>query len=118
MFSDPIRTSCGEIAVALAEAGRKTQAVNLIERCTQEIPPNQVPPDQPWLDFIDAAYKAGDYKLAEDLSRTAFTHFVTTIRWYNSIIYHLDRTPGEYSIKRDCYLNIIDMADDYGRSEE
>ncbi|MDQ3112294.1 MAG: DUF2723 domain-containing protein, partial [Bacteroidota bacterium] len=84
MFVSPMRFVCSVLANALAEAERYKEAIAVIKKCTTEIPASQVPPDEAWLDLINAAYYAEDTALAEELSKIAFKEYFATIRWYNS----------------------------------
>jgi len=110
MFSDPVRLACSQIATALAEAGQKKKAIDVITKCTTEIPASQIAPDNAWLEMINTAYFSDDKILAEKLSHDAFDYFFGTLRWYQSI----KRTPGYFADKRDGMFALIQMAEQYG----
>ena len=79
MFADPIRFSCSVIANALAEAGKKKEAIAVIKKCTSEIPATQIAPDNTWLEMINTSYLADDYQLAGNLSRICFMNYFNTL---------------------------------------
>ncbi|HET6992629.1 MAG TPA: hypothetical protein VFJ43_14945, partial [Bacteroidia bacterium] len=112
MFADPMRFSCSVLANALAEAGKKKEAVDVIEKCTTEIPATQIAPDNPTLDLINAAYIADDQTLAENLSRISFMHYFNTWRWYAS--FGEGRIPGDAADIRDGMFSLVEMANNYG----
>jgi hypothetical protein len=107
MFSDPMRIACSQTAMALAEAGERKKAVDVIRKCIEGIPANQVAPDGYWLDMVEAAYVADDIPLATSLSRTMFEHNIATLRWYRS----MTQTTWDFGYKRDANYSLIDMAD-------
>ncbi len=112
MFSDPVRLSCSQIATALAEAGRKKEAIDVITKCTTEIPASQVAPDSYWLEMVNTAYLAGDKILAEKLSRDAFDYFFGTVRWYQT--FSRTRRPGDFSDKQDGMFELVEIAEQFG----
>jgi hypothetical protein len=113
MFSDPVRTSCAQIAMALAEEGQNREACEVIRKCVDGIPAAQIPPDDAWIEMINAAYTAENIPLAESLSRTAFDHFFNNARWLRSMA---PRIPGEYSEMHDDLLSLLQFAEDNGNT--
>ncbi len=112
MFSDPMRFTCSVLANALAEAGKKQEAIDVVTKCTTEIPATQIAPDNAWLDLINAAYLAEDNSLAENLSRTSFMYYFNTYRWYQS--FGLGRVPGDAGDMKNGLFTLVQMADAYG----
>jgi hypothetical protein len=112
MFADPMRFTCSVLANALAEAGKKKEAVDVITKCTTEIPATQIAPDPATLDLINAAYMAEDNQLAEKLSRISFKHYFNTWRWYAS--FGEGHYPGDAADIRDGMFSLVEMADTYG----
>ena len=110
MFADPIRFSCSVIANALAEAGKKKEAIAVIKKCTSEIPATQIAPDNTWLEMINTSYLADDYQLAGNLSRICFMNYFNTFRWYQSFG---QRTPGDIGSIRDGMFALVEMATIY-----
>lgn len=110
MFADPVRLACSQIATALAEAGKKKEAIDVITKCTTEIPATQIAPDNSWLEMINTAYFADDHVLAEKLSRDAFSYYFETLRWYATI----SRTPGDFAEKRDGMFTLVQIAEQFG----
>jgi hypothetical protein len=106
MFAEPVRLSCSQIATALAEAGKKKEAIDVIIKCTEGIPASQIAPDNSWLEMISAAYLADDKVLATKLSRESFSYFFSMCQWYQT----LSRLPGDYSDKREGMISVVQMA--------
>ncbi len=113
MFVDPMRFSCSVLANALAENKQNKEAIDIIKKCTDEIPATQIAPDNAWLDLINAAYYADDNALAERLSKVAFKEYFTTMRWYQTLKLY----PWDLNDKRDGMFSLVEMADSYGNPE-
>lgn len=114
MFADPMRFTCSVLANALAEEGKKKEAIDVITKCTDEIPASQIASDNAWLDLINAAYLAGDNQLATKLSRISFLHYFTTFRWYQS--FGEGRIPGDAGDMKNGMFSLVDMANVYGNT--
>jgi hypothetical protein len=117
MFVEPMRFVCSVLANALAEEERYKEAAAVIRKCTSEIPASQVPPDNAWLDMINAAYYAEDKALAEELSRIAFKEYFTTMRWYQSFDRETGLLPWNVSEVREGMISLVEMTDTYGNEE-
>ncbi len=115
MFADPMRFTCSVLANALAETGKKKEAIDVIKKCTTEIPATQIAPDNAWLDLINAAYIADDKELAADLSRISFLNYFNTYRWYAS--FSNNRIPGDISDMRSGMFSLVEMANVYGATD-
>ncbi|CAN5311267.1 DUF2723 domain-containing protein [soil metagenome] len=110
MFVDPMRFTCSVLANALAENKQNKEAIDVVKKCTTEIPASQIAPDNAWLDLINAAYYAGDNVLAENLSRTAFKYYFTSLRWYKA----MRQRPWDVGEKQDGMISLVEMAETYG----
>ena len=110
MFGEPMRTTCAQIAMALAESGKSKAAIDVIRTCAAEIPASQFAPDQAWIEMVNAAYLAGDRKLAADLSRIAFDHFLEYYRWYVT----LPRYTGDLGEKENALITLSLLAEESG----
>ncbi|GAB4135133.1 MAG: DUF2723 domain-containing protein [Bacteroidia bacterium] len=106
MFADPLRFVCSKTAVALAEAGRGKEAVQVIRQCMSAIPPGQIAPDTHYPELIAAAYLSGETALANKIAGITYRHCVQSMEWYSS----MPRIPGDYSTKRQMLQQICDMA--------
>jgi hypothetical protein len=118
MFVDPMRFVASVLANALAEEERYKEAIAVIKKCTTEIPASQIPPDDAWLDLINAAYYAEDMALAEQLSKTAFKEYFTSLRWYKS--FDAERGIKPIWAIESCksgIISLIEMAETYGNKE-
>jgi hypothetical protein len=117
MFSDPMRFTCSVLANALAEKGKYKEAIDVIKKCTTEIPATQVAPDNAWLDLINAAYYAEDIPLAESLSKTAFKDFFNSMRWFQDMSKKERSLPWEVGDKRNGMISLVEMAETYGNTK-
>ncbi|MBI3510534.1 MAG: DUF2723 domain-containing protein [Bacteroidetes bacterium] len=113
MFSDPVRTCCAQLATALLEAGEKKKALDVVRKCTTEIPANQSPPDNNWIEMINVAWKAGDGKLATDLSRVVFEHYYATVRWFMT----MPREQQSLEEMKEYLFAVTEMASEAGNEQ-
>ena len=114
MFCEPVRLSCSQIATALAEAGKQKEAIDVIKKCTEEIPFSQVGPDNSCVELVNAAYLAGDKILARKLSEEEFNYFFSMCSWYRT----MSKRPGEYLDRRDDMISLAEMAKQYGDDQQ
>lgn len=89
-----IRLAFAQVAIALADAGKKEEAKKLLERCDQHMLESNMPygmvsrhedHDQISGQFLVAAYKAGDSALAEKISSRLKKDLQQQITYYNSL---------------------------------
>lgn len=114
MFAKPMLLAGAQTATALAESGRSEEALALIRKCTSEIPAMQVPPDDNWMEMINAAYMAESDKevktFSEALSRKAFEYSFGMVRWY----YTVSLVPHDLGQHKNTLENLIMLAEDNG----
>jgi len=102
-----IRETFARLASALIADGEKEQALEVLNKCIEELPGSQVPLDDSIYPIVENYYKIGEFEKANALVLKTINRFSEHYKWYNSLstsmqpyISHertnLDSTVGEF----------------------
>jgi Protein of unknown function (DUF2723) len=112
MFASPMRFASAKTVSALVEAGRMKEAMILMNKCANTIPELQVPVDEYWMEFVQAAYVANDMESATRISDILFEHAFKSLLWYQTM------SVGPYDMyeQRNRMQDLLMLADEFGNT--
>ena len=104
------RTNFARLAGKLNDENKKAKAIEVLDRCMEELPIRQLPIDRTMITFVQEYYKAGAIKKANALLKTLADNSYEKVEYYLS----LDSDYSDY-IKREVrnvqmMLSLADMG--------
>ena len=113
-----IRNSFARLAIDLINETKISKAVDILDKCIEETPHEQVPFDQFMISIIRAYYICDEFEKGNDVSRKVAIKFIDELRYYNSLDNaHFKNVEREANIAAQVINIIIEQANSFNQNE-
>jgi len=113
-----IRNSFSRLAIDLINENKISKAVDILDKCIEETPHEQVPFDQFMISVVRAYYICEEFEKGNDVSRKIAEKFIDDLKYYNSLDrVNFKNVERQASIASQVISIIIEQANSFNQKE-